>query len=460
VHLWRGNSFTDIHGAPDWFLSNLRRHLSIPISGDTKTGERFGSKFMYHGEFYGSLVNGNRVTSGLTWHVEQLAKYYCNQGYHVPCEVFDRRKRPGDQYPLFSVRAKWRPYQDIIHKVVMREGVGVVDAPPRSGKTLMAARAIDTLAVPTLYIAPTVAIVRQTFDILLSYFGNDMVARLDGTAHPSEKDISKMIVVATAPSALKQAKEFYDTRELLIIDEFHHAAAETYHAINKLAENIYYRLCFTGTHWRTGGDRLAMEAICSLVLHRLEIADLIPEYLVQPFIYYIPFRGRPIRAQDWMEAYMGGIVENEERNIMVANVAKQMLDNNIPTIVLVKRRAHADYLGEIIPDSVVAKGGEGILTSNTIKKYLGGEFFCLIGTSVIGEGVDLPNAAALIYASGGGDSVHLMQSYFRPFTAHPSKQWGRVYDFYDLHHPTLQRHAQDRIACARRFLGNCVYTPE
>jgi superfamily II DNA or RNA helicase len=460
VHLWRGNSFTDIHGAPDWFLGNLRRHLSIPISADVKTGERFGSKFMHEGEFYGSLVDGNRVTSGLTWHVQQLARYYSNQGYHLPCEIYDRRKRPTDQHPLFSVQAKWRPYQEIIHKIICRDGIGVIDAPPRSGKTLMAARAIDTFAVPTLYIAPTVAIVRQTFEVLSSYFGEDLVARLDGTAHPKQKDITKMIVVATAPSAVKQDKEFYDSRGLLIIDEFHHSAAETYHRINKLAENVFYRLCFTGTHWRTGGDRLAMEAVCSQVLYRLEVEDLIPEYLVSPFIYYIPFRDKSFPAKDWKEAYMAGIVDCEARNAMVVSTAKQLIDNNIPTIVLTNRRAHADHLGEIIPESRVAKGGEGILTSNTIKKFLGNEFFCLIGTSVIGEGVDLPHAAALIYAGGMGDSVHLMQSYFRPFTAYPDKEWGRVYDFRDLHHPTLQRHSQDRINIARQFLGKYVYAPE
>lgn len=460
MHLWRGNSFTDIHGAPDWFLGNLRRHLSILTAAGAEKGVRFGSVFMHEGEYYGSLVDGNRVTSGLTWHVEQLAKYYRDQGYHLPCETFDRRKRPTDQMPLFSVQAKWRPYQETIHKIIVRDGIGVVDAPPRSGKTLMAARAIDVFAVPTLYIAPTVAIVSQTYKVLSSYFGEDYVARLDGAAHPTQKDISKMIVVATAPSAVKQPKEFYDTRDMLIIDEFHHSAAETYHRINNLAENVFYRLCFTGTHWRTGSDRLAMEAVCSQVLYRLEVEDLIPEYLVEPFIYYIPFRDKPVIARDWKEAYHNGIVECEARNMLIRSVAQQMIDNNVPTIVLVNRRSHADFLGEIIPDSYVAKGGEGILTSNTIKKFLGKEFFCLIGTSVIGEGVDLPHAAALIYGGGMGDSVHLMQSYFRPFTAYPGKQWGRVYDFRDLHHSTLQRHSLDRINIARRFLGKYVYTPE
>lgn len=461
MFLWRHNSHTDIHGAPAWFFTNLRRHLSIPIAATVPLGERFGSKYFYQGEHYGSMIKGNRVTAGLTPHVWHIAKYYSDQGYHVPCEIKDCREKPQEQYPWFNIRAKWRPYQDNIHKTIMRESVGVVDAVPRSGKTLMAARAIDALALPTLYIAPSVAIVRQTYEVLCSYFGEDNVARLDGTAKPAEKDISKRVVVATAPSAIKQEKEFYDSRDLLIIDEFHHAAAETYHKINSLADKIYYRLCFTGTYWRTGGDRLALEAVCSRVLCRVTIHDLVPKYLVAPFVYYVPFRGELLKGKkDWREAYDAGIVECEERNILIRDIAIKLANENIPTIVLVKRRAHADLFGEMIPDSVVAKGGDGILTSRTIKKFLGGDFLTLVGTTVLGEGVDLPNAAALIYASGGSDSVQMMQAYFRPFTAYPGKEWGRVYDFQDGQHATLQRHSKERVACAKRYLGeSVVHTP-
>ena len=73
--------------------------------------------------------------------------------------------------------------------------------------------------------------------------------------------------------------------------------------------------------------------------------------------------------------------------------------------------------------------------------------------------MDVPNAGALIYASAGAGSVQLMQSYFRPLTANPGKDVGRVYEFRDKHHPTLQNHALERIRLARNYLGNCVITP-
>ncbi len=460
MHLWRFNSYTMIHGALPWFLPYLDRYLSVPIEMGTKPGMRFGRVFFEREQWWGSLLVGNRVPAGLTERVVAIANYYTAQGYACPVEVHDKREPPPDGYPWFSVTANWRPYQDTVHEAICNSGVGVIDAPPRSGKTLMAARAIDAIAQNTIIIAPTQAIVGQTYHTLVKIFGSELVSRVDGTVKKEDRDISKAIVVATAPSAVKMPKEFWDTRQLLIIDEFHHAAAETYYQINDLAQNVYYRLCFTGTHWRTGEDGLAMEGICSRVLCSISIDYLVyHKFLATPYVRFIPFRAPNYSARDWREAYQRGIVEQEARNDLVVSYAHQLVDEGLQVIVLTNRRQHADDLGDRIRDAVVAKGGEGVLTGRTVGRFIDQEFPVLVGTGVLGEGVDVPNASAMIYAGGLGGSVQMMQSYFRPFTAAAGKTHGRVYDFRDLHHPTLQRQAEARIRLATQYLGPWVDAP-
>jgi superfamily II DNA or RNA helicase len=460
VHIWRGNAHAEIHGAPPWFLQYAGRHLSVPVPLGTKPSERFGSVWWYQDEPWGSLVHvegsSARVSAGLGRYIEGLARHY-----QLPCETHDTRQRPEERIPWWSVTAKWRPYQDDVFKACMAGETGIIDAPPRSGKTLMAARCIDALAVPMLYVAPTVAIVRQTYDVLKAHFGEALCARLDGEATPAEKDISKPIVIATAPSAVRQSEDWFRTREMLIIDEFHHAAAKTYHSISAKAENAYYRLMFTGTHFRSGDDALAMEAICSQVIHRIRVQDLVPDYLAPPRVCFAPVVGPPLEyVQDWREAYERGIVEYEPRNNLIARLAKTLaVDNGVPTIVLVRRRAHADHLGERIPESVVVKGGQNALTSRSVREFLDERHQVLIGTTVLGEGVDVPRAAALIFASGGAEGVTMMQSYFRPLTAFAGKTVGRIYDFQDRHHRTLREHARKRMAFAQRQLGRCVFAP-
>lgn len=325
VLLLRENSFTTIAGAPKWFLDYLALHLSVPVEVGQRPDSRFGIVFQRGENWFGSLVIGNRVPAGLTPHVVAIARYYTGQGYEVLCEVRDVRQRPPDAYPWGSVRAAWRPYQDEIHAKTMRAGVGVIDAPPRSGKTLMAARAIDQLAQPTLYVAPAVAVVRQTYEVFVQHFGSDLVARVDGTATAAMRDLSKPIVIATTASAVTLPQEFFDTRQLLVVDEWHHAASETYHKLNMLARNTYYRLCFTGTYWRTGLDMLALEALCSNVIAKVEIADLVPKYLVEPWVCFVPYRQAAFSARDWREAYEKGIAECEGRNALVVRDRKSVV---------------------------------------------------------------------------------------------------------------------------------------
>lgn len=449
MQLDRHNAWTTIRRAPSWFLDYLGRHLSVPVEVGTDPGVRFGALWTYEGQRYGTLLKGDRVPAGLTAHVEQLAQHY-----RLPVSLVDARVRPEDQMPLWSVTANWRPYQGQVHHQVTRWPCGVIDAPPRSGKTMMAARTIDTYNVPSVYIAPSVQIVRQTYEVFASFFGTDLVSRLDGSAAPHERDPEKRIVVATANSAVRMPREWWDARDLLVIDEFHHAAAETYHRINDLAANVYYRYGFTGTHFRTGDDRLAMEAVCSYLLHKIPVEYLVEnDWLAAPHVFFIPVRTTGTGAADWRVAYQRGIVECDYRNELVVQTAACMAANAIPSIVLTKRRAHADALGERIPNSVVVKGGENALTSRSVREFLKGRYEVLIGTSVIGEGVDVPRAAALIYASGGADGVPMMQSYFRPLTAAPGKSVGRIYDFIDMHHGLLERHSRRRAEMARSQLG-------
>lgn len=458
MQLERHNAFTQIRRAPPWFLNYLGRHLSVPVELGTDKGFRFGVMWTHAGQRYGSLLKHDVVPAGLTPHVEAIARHY-GQIVHTT----DARERPEEALPLWSVRANWRPYQDEVHRRVVHADCGVIDAPPRSGKTLMAARAIDAIGLPAVYIAPSVQIVRQTYEVFASTFGADLVARIDGDAKPDERDESKYIVVATTASALALPQEWWDARDVLVIDEFHHAAADSYHRISALAAKVYYRFGFTGTHFRTGDDRLAMESICSSTLYKIPIAYLVQNgWLAQPRVTFLPVRARVKNAVDWRTAYRRGIVSCDERNAMVARLANNMSENGIPAVVLTRQRAHADELAERIHGGVVVKGGENALTSEAIRDFLKGRYEVLIGTSVIGEGVDVPRAAALVYASGGNDGVAMMQSYFRPLTAAPGKSIGRIYDFIDYQQGTLFKHSQRRLDMAREQLGDAgvIVAPE
>ena len=69
----------------------------------------------------------------------------------------------------------------------------------------------------------------------------------------------------------------------------------------------------------------------------------------------------------------------------------------------------------------------------------------LIGTSLLGEGVDLPIADALVYARGEKAEVTLTQNSFRVCTAIPEKKDAVIVDFADRHHRKLLSHSKERL---------------
>lgn len=468
MRIVRTNAWAELEGAPEDFLDRLARHLAVPLEKANRKlrtkpqpGNRFGGIFSHEGVRYGSLLHDRRVLAGLAYHVEALAAHY-----GLPCEVYDARvvpappTRPGGAGAGWgSVSGTWRPYQDAVHQRLAASPVGIVDCPPRGGKTLMAVRIVDAIGLPTLYVAPSVAIVRQTYETFRRFYPDDHLAVLDGESRGADRDITKPVVISTIASALRQDAEWYKTRQVLIVDERHHDGADQYHLLSQRLTEAYYRYHFTGTNFRTGEDQLAMEAVCSQVLCKITLADLVPEYLAPPRVFFVPVRAKRLPVLDFKAAYEAGVVNHEKRNALVVEFAKSLAASDTPTLVLTRRRAHADQLGEMIPGAAVAKGGEGALTQRTVRNFLDGRCRVLVGTTVLGEGVDLPNAGALVYASGGADSVTLIQAYFRPLTAHPGKTVGRIYDFRDSHHRILARHSNRRIDHARRYLGDCVLVP-
>ncbi len=343
-------------------------------------------------------------------------------------------------------------------------GRGVFDMPPRAGKTRMMAELTRRLALPTIWIAPTDRIVTQTLGVLRGFFGDSYAVHLVGSK--TQMEAAKVrIVVCTAATAANLSPEFYASRHVLVMDEFHHAGSKQGETIFKLCENIYYRFGMTGTFFRSGEDELAMRALLSNVIYKITSLELVQrKFLVPTQVVFIPVVAPRLRGLDTtFQTGHGkhGIHEHDGRNAMVANAAVDLWNAGKRVLVLVGTKEQGRRIKALIqPALPPAPSGAQFDTAEfcstdmarprivgCIESFLAnGACKVLIGTSLLGEGVDLPEADALVYARGEQAEVTLVQNAYRVSTALPGKSRALIVDFGDRHNRKLLAHSHERLA--------------
>ena len=458
------NSRTSIIGADHFILNVLDKELRYPTAitsakeaGIELPGEDNGWDGWVRQLHIPKTINPWFPT-GLVHIAKRLSEKF---GYGVSLD--DQRVRPEGDIPEI-VDIPLRDYQQEAVEAAVAEGRGVLDMPPRSGKTRTMCEIQRQIAVPTVWIAPTDRIVRQTVATLEELLGKNYAYHLVGSAKAGVAKNSR-VVVCTAATAGGLPAEFYESRQAIIVDEWHHAAAPSYKRIFQNCEHIYFRFGMTGTFFRSGEDALAMHSLLSKTIYRVTSLDLLRwGYLVPVHAVFIPvpakrLRGVPSRGFQGGHGTMG-IHDHVVRNQLVAHAALMLYQTGRKTVVLCGTKKQGYQLQGILkamlpapPDRAQFKAAEFVSTDMDRKKQgqvlasfdAGEEVKVLLGTSILGEGVDLPTADALVLARGEKAEVSLTQAMYRVSTAVPGKDHAVVVDFADRHHRKLQQHSLERL---------------
>ena len=367
--------------------------------------------------------------------------HYILEESRVHYEVIDERIKPEKQikFILKETFPPLRYYQKEAYRKLSEQHRGVVEMPTGTGKSLTAARMIWELGLPTLIITPGKSLTDQMTKTLVKHFGKGKVKKL------TTKDVKlKTINVVNIQALVNMDPKIFKDIRLAMIDEFHHAAADTYLAVNEehLSE-CYYRIGFTATNFRNDGAELALRSVLSEVLHQYSIQQAIEDgFLMKPEFVEVPIRLD--KEKTYQTAYKKQIVQNKKRNQLVKEIAEDHPDDAV--IILVKQVAHGELLKKMLPDAEFIHGeikdGD---REKVMEKFRKGQIKRLIGTSVIGEGVDLPVARVLILAAGGKARGQVMQNIGRVLRLHPDKDTPIIYDFTDEDGSWLESHSEARF---------------
>lgn len=315
---------------------------------------------------------------------------------------------------------------------------GIIKSPTGSGKSKMISLLLAKFNTSSIVHVIGLDLLDQFYEELVHLFPNETIGYIGNSkviigdrftvasiwTTGSSLDLSKKDMATdeelvselpvSTQDKLKIVKLLKET-ELHVFDECHVCSCSTIQNIYKHI-NPKYIFGFSGTPHRamnTGSDLIAT-GILGPILMDISASDLISRgVLVAPNIIYRNVPHMPNVGSTYAEVYKNYIVENEQRNAIIVNDTKKLIDKGYTVLVLFKSIKHGNILHEKFAEAGIdhefLSGKDTLEQREEVKNKVKSGKCKVALTSVIWEiGLDLPILSALI-SSAGKSYVRIFQ---------------------------------------------------
>lgn len=442
------NSISRVIGLDPDLLKKLRMtvaHFDMSIWIRTKNRYRATTMIIdEHGQFPSGLV-------------KKVSKFLFD--HNKIFTVADNRIKP--KYKLVGLKDRLNepplyPEQDIAAATMCANELGICEMPTGIGKSRTIKETLLRTQRPSLIITPSSNLRAQTYEYLSESFGTDDVGLLK-FSH------DKPIVVTNYHALSSKSPEYFKQFAQLIFDEFHNAAAEGVREdfATSLSE-IYYRYGLTATNFRNAeGSNIYLESILSETLYSVSTIEAIKKGYIRPLVsFFYSLKNSSLVAKQVYKSDLKSFIDtNAERNDIALEVARKMYNKDIPTIMLVNHIEHGKFLKNMLGDAALFLNGQdesAAYNMQMVKRFNQREIPILIGTDVLGEGVDTKACGAIINLSGGKAKSELMQKCGRTVRNFPGKSVGYYFDFFDNGQKHLKAHSNARAKIIQEVYGQSV----
>ena len=330
-----------------------------------------------------------------------------------------------------------RDYQAKIIDDACNQERGIIKMATGAGKTGTASAIIARLAAtPTIFYVTSIDLLQQAYDELTRFIRKDgkplEVGRIGG-GHCDIKDVNIMTVQTAVRSLGYRFAKFDDEDDAddktkvneqnkknivdlihscknMVCDEVQHWAAKTCQIIADQSTSARYRFGLSATPWRDEGDDILIDSCFGRCIADINASFLIERgYLVQPNIYFV-HNSYVAEADAYQNVYKEGIVENQNRNLMISHIAQKMADAGRNTLILVKHIDHGSLLEAMIPRSFFIHGSHSAkIRQEHLDKMRAREARITISTSIFDEGVDVRPLDGLVLAGSGKSQTRALQ---------------------------------------------------
>jgi len=321
---------------------------------------------------------------------------------------------------------------------------GTLAASTGFGKTVTVAALISKRKTNTLIIVNKIQLLHQWVDSLSNFL--DIPRKEIGQIGGGKKVITGKIDVATIQSILSKdkIKSFITQYGQVIVDECHHISAFSFEKVLKqVRAKFVYGL--TATPVRKDGFHPIIYMQCGPIRYK---TDSKIQAKIRPFKHtliprYTNFRSQSTKIQKIYQE----ISVDDVRNQLLFDDVLHELDRGRSPIILTERIEHLENLRSkfkgYAKNIIVLTGNmtkkERITELKRLDNIPDNEERLVIATGkYIGEGFDDPRLDTLFLAMPISWKGTLQQYVGRLHRIHSNKQEVKVYDYVDIHVPTLK----------------------
>ena len=302
------------------------------------------------------------------------------------------------------------------------------------GKTITAATDAKAVGGRTLFLVNALKLASQAKETFAKVWPEATLGEYTG----SQKDMTQTVIFATVQSISKDLEKFSPMDfDYLIVDECHHAAANTYQKIFTYFHPKFI-LGLTATPERSDGED--MLELFQNVAHKMDLKTAVERGVLVPI--------RCIRVKtniDLTDVRINGIKYNSqdlesklfipERNQLIVDTYLKYV-NGKKTVIFCASVDHAAEIAKLLRDSGVkaeaVSGRDRVeVREKILKDYETGSTNVLCACDLLNEGWDSPHTTVLFMARPTMSKTIYLQQLGRGTRRCPGKEDLLVVDFVD-----------------------------
>lgn len=350
-------------------------------------------------------------------------------------EVDDRRSRPKLPMVEFvqTLDAPGYSGQKAAVAAMFEHEQGQVIAPPGVGKTQIGMAFAAACQTRTLVLVHTQDLFKQWLDRAAETCPDMEVGRIQG----STCEIGH-VTIATAQTLkryLEAGPKFWRQFGCILVDEAHHAAAETWEWLLNVCP-AHYRFGVTASEKRSDGRQAMVRFNIGPVIFKVKFKSQVPMRVVPLSTkFHSKWNGTMYTR------IIKQLVSDEDRNMLIAKVALEEIAEGNTVLILSRQIKHLeniskamDWLQPNLQEREKWRIVTGKIARQSRDKYIRqmreGELQCILGTQLFEEGVDIPILNRIVLAYPGTE-ITALQKVGRGSRRYEGKTETIVYDLLD-----------------------------